>query len=251
MSNDPSPGTYVVIQYYVLRSLIGLAGVALPLAVWLGTWVLDGERLLGSISTYYYSSTRDVFVGVLVVTGLFLATYQGYTGKEDRLWGRFSDNLLTNLAGLAAVGIALFPTAACAAERCTTDFPAAPWTAAVAVHWIHLGSAGAFFLITGLVARFVFTKSDRSKPGAEARHWTYVVCGTVILICAVALFVYGIVLPDSVRTRLAPFRPIFWGEAIGIWAFGVAWLVKGRALRTGLNLAHGRAVDADPEAPGR
>ncbi len=53
-------------SYYTQRTLIGLAGFSLPTAVWLGSWALDGEALLGSISTYYYSSMRDVFVAILI-----------------------------------------------------------------------------------------------------------------------------------------------------------------------------------------
>ncbi len=237
----PDDNTSVVIQYYVLRSLIGLAGLALPLVVWLGAAALDGEGQLGSISTYYYSSTRDAFVGILIVTGVFLTTYQGYRDKKDRLWGWLSDNALTNLAGVAALGIALFPTAACAAARCSTDFPAAPWTTASAVHVIHLGSAAVFFVAMGVLARFSFSKSDRKGPGAEARHWTYVTAGTVILLCAGAMAVYGL-LPEVRKAALDRYNPIFWGEAVGIWAFGVAWLAKGRALRTGLNVIRGRPI---------
>lgn len=232
-------GAPALVSYYALRSLIGLAGVSLPLAVWVGGWALDGEALLGSISTYYYSSMRDVSVGILAVIGAFLATYRGYTGREERLWGRLSDNALTNLAGVAAVAIAVFPTAPCDTERCTEQFPGPPWTEASAVHPVHVGFAALFYVAMGIMARFVFTKSDRSKPGGELRHRIYVVTGTVIFACAFAMGVYGI-LPDPWQERLVPYRPIFVGEAVGIWAFGIAWLTKGRALRTGRDLL-GRA----------
>jgi len=242
---QPDKDTSILIQYYVLRSLIGLAGLSLPIAAWLGARALDGEALLSSISTYYYSSMRDVFVGILVITGIFLATYQGYRGEEERLWGRLSDNLLTSFAGAAALGIALFPTAACTSARCTEQFPGAPWTTAWSVHVIHLGSAGVFFLAMGIMAAFSFTKSDRKKPGAEVRHWTYVTTGTVILLCGAAMAVYGLLLPEPSKARLDDYHPIFWGEAVGIWAFGVAWLTKGRALRTSLNLFRGQPVDTE------
>jgi hypothetical protein len=229
---NTAEGSPTSVSYYTLRSLIGVAGFALPFAVWIGALALDGETLLGSISTYYYSSTRDIFVGTLIVIGVFLATYRGYTGKHELLWGRISDNALTNVAGIAAVGIAVFPTAACETTRCTGAFRGAPWTEAAVVHPIHLASAALFFIAMGVMARFAFTKSDRTKPGGERRHKVYVITGTVILGCAVAMGVYGL-LPGDVQARIAPYRPIFVGEAVGIWAFGIAWLTKGRALQTG------------------
>lgn len=230
--SDTNADATVVVSYDVLRTLIGLLGVALPTAAWLGAWWLDGEVLLGSISTYYYSSMRDVFVGILVVTGVFLATYQGYRAPRDRLLGRFSDNLITNLAGVAAIGIALFPTSACEAVRCVSSFPGPTWTRAPVVHWIHVGSAAVFFLSMGAMALLFFTRSDRTKPGGTRRHWTYVITGSVILLCAAGMALYDL-LPGSVRAPLEGYSPIFWGEAIGIWAFGIAWLTKGHALRTG------------------
>jgi len=242
--SESDQGPSVVIQYYVLRSLIGLAGFSLPLAVWLGSMALDGQDLLSSISTYYYSSMRDVLVGILIIIGVFLATYKAYRGRGERLWGWLSDDLLTNVAGVAALGIAFFPTAACAVERCTTGFPGPPWTRGSAVFVVHVGSAAVFFIAMGIMALFVFTKSDRRKPGGALRHWTYVVTGTIILACAVAMGVYGL-LPATLRARLSPLNPIFWAEALGIWAFGIAWLMKGRALRTGLNVLRGRPVDAE------
>lgn len=226
--SDPA----VVVSYDALRTLIGLLGVALPTAAWLGSWSLDGEALLGSISTYYYSSMRDVFVGILVVNGVFLATYQGYRGPGDKLLGRFSDNLITNVAGVAAIGIALFPTSACEAARCVSRFPGPTWTRTPVVHWIHVGSAAIFFLAMGVMALFLFTKSDRSKPGGTRRHLIYVITGSVILLCGVGMALYGL-LPGNTKASLEAYRPIFWGEAIGIWAFGIAWLTKGHALRTG------------------
>ena len=224
-----------LLSYYVLRTVIGILGLALPIVVWLGTWALDDEPLLGSISTYYYSSTRDFFVGVLIAIGAFLATYRGYIGREETVWWRVSDNVLTNVAGLAAIGVALFPTRACEAARCCQAFQGAPWTEADWVHPVHLISAGTFFVAMGVMARFAFTKTDRSEPGAETRIRIYKGAGYVIFLCAAGMGMYGL-LPDSVKAALAPARPIFVGEAVGIWAFGVAWLTKGRPLKTGTEI---------------
>jgi hypothetical protein len=44
---------------------------------------------------------QDVFVGILWAVGLFLISYKGYDS---------TDNWVTNLSGIFAIGVALFPT---------------------------------------------------------------------------------------------------------------------------------------------
>src|SRR4051794_15891591 len=61
-------------SYLLMRAVIGFIGLALPVALVLGDWGLERGTLLakGSLSAYFYSGMRDVFVGSLCVTGLFL-----------------------------------------------------------------------------------------------------------------------------------------------------------------------------------
>jgi hypothetical protein len=57
--------------YHSLRLGIFFAGLALPFALWLiGGW--RGVGLQGSMSAYYWTPMRDVFVGVLVAVGFLL-----------------------------------------------------------------------------------------------------------------------------------------------------------------------------------
>ena len=56
----------------------------------------------GSLSVYYYSGMREVFVGTLAATGVFFVAY--------KVWERNLENLLSLVAGLSACLIALFPT---------------------------------------------------------------------------------------------------------------------------------------------
>src|ERR671933_275348 len=95
------PNDDVVISYLNLRRAIGLLGMGLPLVLVLGKLLGDGGGLLESISDYYYSSMRNVFVGTLWAIGIFLFSYRGYERKDD---------IAGTLACLAAIGVALFPT---------------------------------------------------------------------------------------------------------------------------------------------
>ena len=61
-----------------------------------------------SISAYYYTTVRNVFVGTLVAMGLGLIAIQG----------RFLEDLFLDLAGMFAVVVALVPTPLADATRC-------------------------------------------------------------------------------------------------------------------------------------
>src|SRR5690349_11377975 len=103
---DRSPGAGLVRSYLTLRKAIGILGILLPILVMAGGTSRYG--LQGSISAYYYTNMRDIFVAQLCMVGVFLYTYRGF----DR-----ADDLLTSISGVLAVGIALFPTRRDGAEH--------------------------------------------------------------------------------------------------------------------------------------
>ena len=45
-------------------------------------------------------------------------------------------------------------------------------------------------------------------------------------------------LSPGLRQSLAPLHYVFWCETIGILAFAISWLVKGKAHETVANLVH-------------
>ncbi len=59
-----------------LRRVVGLLGVSLPLVL----VIIAGER--ESISAYYHSPARDVFVGWLVAIAVCLAAYRGFDAAD-------------------------------------------------------------------------------------------------------------------------------------------------------------------------
>lgn len=91
----------IVGTYFALRAAMTILAVGLPVVL-IG-WSLLGSALpvLGSISEYYWSPARDVFVGALVGTGITLICYRGYGPLENRL---------LNVAGTLLVVVALVPT---------------------------------------------------------------------------------------------------------------------------------------------
>jgi hypothetical protein len=96
----------LVINYIYLRKAIGYIGFLFPVVLFAGAWSISNSVLSwqwpGSVSGYYFTSMRNVFVGALCVIAAFLIAYSGYN-ELDR-W-------ITNLAGIFALGVAFFPTA--------------------------------------------------------------------------------------------------------------------------------------------
>ena len=92
------------------RRIVGTIGFFLPALVYgfaaaRPTAGLDRWQLLWSVSAYYYTGAVGVFVGALFALSLFLFSYRGYKGV-------IADRIVGGVGGLAALVVALFPTAA-------------------------------------------------------------------------------------------------------------------------------------------
>src|SRR3954452_21225836 len=100
---DSWEGRYVR-AFLWLRSLVGVLGIALPLIVILIDRFAYSERPFprGSISVYYYSGVRDLFVAIMASTGVFFIAY--------KLTEKTLENTLSIVAGVSAILIPLFPT---------------------------------------------------------------------------------------------------------------------------------------------
>lgn len=72
-------GNDQIIPYYVLRVLIGAAGICLPFLLVIGKLIYNGTfQLEYSISDYYDNGTAgDILVGVLFALAFFFSFLQG------------------------------------------------------------------------------------------------------------------------------------------------------------------------------
>lgn len=111
MAQQSGPeNSILVISYLSLRKAIGILGVALPFVLPIGQILLHAlgiqsslhsPVIANSVSSYYYTDMRNIFVGSMCAIGVFLMSYRGYN-RRDALAGRF--------AFVCAIGVALFPT---------------------------------------------------------------------------------------------------------------------------------------------
>jgi hypothetical protein len=86
--------------YRYLR--LGIIASVLLLGISLGIEIIRVSGcLLGSISAFYYSPIRPIFVGVMFVVGASLIVYKGRTRGED---------VFLNIAGMFAPLVAVAPT---------------------------------------------------------------------------------------------------------------------------------------------
>ena len=244
MRQRRSGGEELIVSYMFLRKTVGWIGTLLPFVLIIGNVVFFTTARPDSMSGYYYTHMRNVFVGALCALGIFLVAYDGYD-KVDR-W-------VTNVAGFCAIGVAFCPTkpSVCPphAPVCSAPSVMRLSTGQQVTGVLHLVFAVATFIALAVMAlRFAKTESTPAgvNKAARLRHglglakpadgerqprtrWLNVVyraCGLTILTCVV-LAALSNLLPASVQAN-APW--LFMLEALAVFAFGVSWFVKGETL---------------------
>ena len=196
-------------NYLNLRKAIGLIGVLLPFVLAIGG-LLGGTSLQTSLSSYYHTPMRDVFVGSLCAMAVFFWSYRGYDCR---------DNISANIACVSGLGVALFPVAA-------GEYPGL--TARV-FEVIHVISAAAFFLVLAGMSILLFRLSDR-KPLPDMkriRNRVYLISGITILVCLAGIVLVSI---PALKESMKSYRPVFWLESLAVFAFGTSWFVKGKTI---------------------
>jgi hypothetical protein len=198
----------LVVSYLTLRTLVGLLGVLLPILLVVGWPLLSGGlQIKPSISDYYDTPMRDVFVGVLFAIGSFLFSYNGY--DDDGIAGK--------CASFAAIGVALFP-----ATSQTRGVPAA-----------HFVFAAILFLTLSYFSLVLFTRSKGEQtPEKKLRNRVFVVCG-VVMLASIALIAIDHLVPildEPLYEAIEKGKPVLVLETLALWSFGISWAVKGEAL---------------------
>lgn len=209
-----------IFTYRRLRRTIGYLGIALPLLL-VGFSLIPffKTEVQPSISDYYYTNLRDIFTGTLAAVGLFLISYKGHGNAS--LWK--NDQLLTNVAGIMAIGVALIPVSpetepANLFSLIPYNFP---W-----LGWLHYIFAALLFGIFALLAINVFTigqnQSEDIPVSTFNENHIYRFCGSAIIVLI-------LLIPVSEMFRLFNYSTLVL-EALALFFFGIAWLIKGRAL---------------------
>lgn len=234
-----------VISFRTLRRLIGILGIALPWACWATNalvnqwnvlnyepWVLlkanqpyvPEESLKSSISHFYYTAAGPLFIGILVTVSIFLFCYQGYTFDPTRDRSKWlSDRRVTFLAALFALVIVVFPTG----ESTYISDNIFIFTATGMIGTLHYIFAALFFLMISVLCLVNFRRKETPENfGRDPHDAVCLICGWVMISSLVIILVYHQLLASSYPLTW-PVTFIF--ETVALTAFGIAWLVKGKA----------------------
>lgn len=211
MNNDK-----LLISYLTLRKSVGLLGFILPITLVVGSAVVGNcEEVQSSISNYYHTAMRDIFVGIMCAIALFLFTYNGYDKR---------DKYAAQLGSICALGIAFFPTSVLIPLPICNILPIVKNPFIGILHFVF---ATVFFLDLAYFSLFLFTESKGDMtPEKRKRNLIYRICGIVMLTCIVLIAIYVFFLEKKLPNP-EKYDVVFYLETAALWAFASSWLVKG------------------------
>jgi len=199
------------------QRMIGLLGIALPIMIVAGGLLWGDNPIQGSISGYYYTNMRDLFVLLMFSIALFMYIYKGY----DRI-----ENIITNVCGLSVLGVICFP----AYVNNTPVIKAGIFliNTNISGHF-HSAFAACFFMMLALIPILLFSKNniDEMTKLKRKRNTVYRFCGIIIIIATILISLCSMFFQQTIISTL---RPIVILETVIFFAFGASWLIKGGVL---------------------
>jgi Protein of unknown function (DUF998) len=219
--SDPISLRYVR-SYLMLRTGVGVGGIALAFVLVLADGLLfDGDPFpRDSISAYYYTGVRDLMVGAICSTGVFLLAY--------KVAERNLDNTLSVVAGAMALAAALSPPRLPAG---ITPSPLQDLVGQEVTAWTHFLTAVVFIICLALLSFFFGLREGRRKQRKgklppkfwRILHW---VCASLIVAALLWMGSY------ELFAHWGPRQTLLYGEALSLGAFGASWLLKGLEIDT-------------------
>ena len=214
-----------IISYYQMRRAIGVLGITLPLILLAGSYLLgDCREVQYSVSTYYHTNMRNIFVGFNCAVALFLYAYKGHDWK---------DNLAGTLGCIAVLGVAFLPCSISSpGQACllpaTTQNPL--------IGKLHNISALMYFLVLIVYDLFLFPKTHMDMVTGEKKYMgrqkrkrnvVYYICGSIMSLSVLLIIAYMAFL-GHLYPGLRKLNPVFWLESLVLLSFGISWLTKGQ-----------------------
>jgi hypothetical protein len=80
----------LIVSYLFLRQTVGWIGTLLPIGLLVGSAISSTAPRPDSMSGYYYTDMRNIFVGALCALGVFLVAYDDGTTTTARTPIRFA-----------------------------------------------------------------------------------------------------------------------------------------------------------------
>lgn len=197
------PPEHHQIDHRTIKLLVGVIAITL-------SWLTSAfaNNTLTSISAAYFEGgwSQVIFIGFLFAISALMLAYNGYSKLEM---------VLCKVAALCGIIIAMFPC------RCVNREEI--------IKGVHGGAAIVLFLILAYLC-WGFFRRARAKhhKRANVRSWIYAACGIAMLVSIGALAIETFT--QGGMTQHVHSRFVFYGEAVGLVAFGVSWLTASRTL---------------------
>lgn len=224
MGGEPQPSSHQQLgrTFITQQRVIGLLSFFLP--VFLASWsVLNGTPIRGSLSEYYYTPVRDIFVGTLAALSLFLWSYRGYHPDNP---GLRMDRIVAKIASVSAALVALAPLrprqdGECTLLQCVMG--------ELNADLLHNVAAAIFLAALATFCLILFPMSSIDAPGMGRRLVIYGISGAIIVMVLLLMVLWKF-LPVDVYFALGRYKPIYILESLALFAFGVAWLLRSRVV---------------------
>jgi hypothetical protein len=230
-----TPGGKLYAQSYLqIRLLIGLTGFLLPLLLVVLDWLFmtEGRQIRGSMSAYYHTPARDLFVAGLCVVGVLLLTY-----VSAQMWTW--DFLLSSVAGVSVLVVAFFPTwrpgLSLDSPRCGDPTVPPPGCTALQqrlgeqqVATIHAIAAVTFVVLLAALS-LVFAARAQRDGEPDTRRRLYLICAAVIVLAGL-----WAVLGRTVGVSAYSVHKTYAGEFVAFYAFSISWFVASWDLIRGI-----------------
>ncbi|MFU8776615.1 MAG: hypothetical protein ACNA7M_02950 [Roseovarius sp.] len=193
----------------------------------------------GCLGWHWYDVALLKLAGVAAVIVAFVPT----TGSGCAYAGQVARVFLTNARGPEG----FHPPGGTVTGQISHDF----WASFAAIgpdvptalHMMHFGAAGVMFLVLGYFSTFVFTRENTTAARLTGnrknrRNLWYRTLGRIIFgvvgVLAVKAALLEVILPlgmaQSIETLWDSLRLTFLLESLGLCAFGLSWMIKGRFL---------------------
>jgi hypothetical protein len=226
-----------IVSYLTMRKAVGWIGMLLPFLLLGGNIILNQAGIFddswfvkgagayhnsgswkSSVSHYYYTTVGEYFTGALCAVAMFMLCYKGHAKRPGDKG--LSDNMMTTIAGLLALGIVSFPTTS---DEVIKD-NLRSFISSDTIGWIHYVFAGTFFVVLAVMSMENFRRSNKLEDfGKGPDDPFYLWCGRLIL-------VWLLLVPVCAQFPiLFENHSTFILEALALMTFGISWLRKGRA----------------------
>ena len=188
---------------------MAIVAIALPFVLLVSAWWVGMQD---SMSAFYYTNMRNLFVGAIFAIGMCLYAYKGYNNRE---------NTCLTVGGVFLFFVALFPT-----NPVGPDKEIAQWIPAV-----HYVSAICFFALIGYVCVFARAHGLSSSDKGHDYNRDYSRTYNIIAIVMMTVLVFAIwTVSDALLGKEFKGTRIFWIEASAIWTFAAYWIAKSQEL---------------------